>query len=308
MAKPTLFLLISILLSSVPLFSISSPHTTLKSSSSLSVSDDVLISPKGIFSAGFHSVGENAYCFSIWFTDDNLTVVWMANRDQPINGKLSKLSLLKSGNLILTDADRFTVWSTNTKSIFPLQLQLLDTGNLVLSNQNGSVKIWQSFDSPTDTLLPNQPITRNSKLVSYRSRSNFSSGFYSLFFADDNLLRLEFDGPETSSIYWPDRYTWNNSRIAMFNSSGYFRSSDDLKFRALDYGVEGWRRLRMDVDGNVRLYSMDEREKIWRVSWQAFSQPCKVHGVCGPNAMCNYGFPGKKNIAGPRRYCSCLPG
>ncbi|XP_058221127.1 putative receptor protein kinase ZmPK1 [Rhododendron vialii] len=315
MDTPILILLISLFLSSLPpLFSISSPYVTLPASSSLSVSD-ILISADGIFSAGFYNVGENAYWFSIWFTkptsDGNLTVVWMANRDQPINGKRSKLSLHKSGNLKLTDAAQFTVWSTNTKSRSPLQLQLLSTGNLVLRNQNGSV--WESFDSPTDTLLPNQPMTRNSKLVSSRSRNNFSSGFYSLFFDYDNILRLLFDGAEASSTYWPDpglvsweagRTTYNNSQTAAFNSSGYFRSSDDFKFNASDYGIVPWRILKMDVDGNVRLYSLDEERRIWRVSWQAISQPCKIHGVCGPNAMCNYDHPGEN--AGRR--CSCLPG
>ncbi|KAI8549986.1 hypothetical protein RHMOL_Rhmol06G0068400 [Rhododendron molle] len=315
MDTPILILLISLLLSSLPpLFSIPSPQDTLPTSSSLSVSD-VLISANGTFSAGFYNVGENAYCFSIWFTeptsDGNLTVVWMANRDQPVNGKRSKLSLLKSGNLILTDAAQFTVWSTNTKSISPLQLQLLYTGNLVLRNQNGSV--WESFDSPTDTLLPNQALTRNSKLVSSRSHKNFSSGFYSLFFDYDNVLRLLFDGAEASSLYWPDpglvswqagRSTYNNSPTAAFNSSGYFRSSDHFKFNASDFGIEVWRRLRIDADGNVRLYSLDEGKRIWTVSWQAISQPCKIHGVCGSNAMCNYVHQGEN--AG--RECSCLPG
>ncbi|KAG5543584.1 hypothetical protein RHGRI_016355 [Rhododendron griersonianum] len=315
MDTPILILLISLLLlSSLPLFAISSPHDTLLTSSSLSVSD-ILISANGTFSAGFHNIGKNAYCFSIWFTeptsDGNLTVVWMANRDQPVNGKRSKLSLLKSGNLILTDAAQFTVWSTNTQSLSPLQLQLLSTGNLVLRNQNGSV--WESFDSPTDTLLPNQPMTRNSKLVSSRSCNNFSSGFYSLFFQEDNLIRLLFHGPYISAVYWPDpwlnswqvgRTLYNDSRIAAFNSSGYFRSSDDFEFKASDYGIGAWRILRMDVDGNVRLYSLDEGKRIWSVSWQAMSQPCKIHGVCGPNAMCNYDYPGEN--AGRR--CSCLPG
>ncbi|XP_058221131.1 putative receptor protein kinase ZmPK1 [Rhododendron vialii] len=317
MDTPILILLISLLLSSLPpLFSISSPQDTLLAPSSLSISD-VLISANGIFSTGFHSVGENAYCFSIWFTkrtsDGDLTVIWMANRNRPVNGERSQLSLFKSGNLILTDAAQFPVWSTNTKSISPLYLQLLDTGNLVLRNRSGSMKVWESFDSPTDTLLPNQPITRNSKLVSSRSHTNFSSGFYTLFFDYDNVLRLLFDSAEASSYYWPDpwlnnrqlgRTSYNNTPTAAFNSSGYFRSSDDFEFKALDYGIGVWRRLRMDVDGNLRLYSLDEETRIWNVSWQAKSEPCRIHGVCGPNAMCNYDHPGEN--AGRR--CSCLPG
>ncbi|KAH7850269.1 hypothetical protein Vadar_030099 [Vaccinium darrowii] len=318
MNTPIPILLISVLLSSLPLFSISSrPHDTLLAPFSLSISD-VLTSPNKVFSAGFHSVGKNAYSFSIWFTkptsDGNLTVVWTANRDQPVNGKRSKLSLLKSGNLILTDASQFRVWSTDTKSVSPLELLLLDTGNLILKNPNGTI-IWGSFDSPTDTLLPNQNFTQNSKLVSSRSQSNFSSGYYTLFFNYDNVLHLLFDSPDISSLYWPDPWKniWEAGRTsyytkrskAAFNSSGYFRSSDDLAFKALDYGVvEVWRRLKMDVDGNVRMYSLDEKSMIWSVSWQAIQQPCKIHGVCGPNTICNYDFPGEN--AGRR--CSCLPG
>jgi hypothetical protein len=33
--------------------------------------------------------------------------------------------------------------------------QLLDTGNLVIKGK-GDIFLWQSFDSPTDTLLPNK--------------------------------------------------------------------------------------------------------------------------------------------------------
>ncbi|TKY68988.1 putative receptor protein kinase ZmPK1 [Spatholobus suberectus] len=77
--------------------------------------EDVIVSsPKGTFTAGFYPVGENAYCFAIWFTQPPHTVVWMANRDQPVNGKRSTLSLLKTGNLVLTDAGQIEVWSTNT--------------------------------------------------------------------------------------------------------------------------------------------------------------------------------------------------
>ncbi|TKY68989.1 putative receptor protein kinase ZmPK1 [Spatholobus suberectus] len=105
------------------------------SSFSLSVEklkEDVIVSsPKGTFTAGFYPVGENAYCFAIWFTQPPHTVVWMANRDQPVNGKRSTLSLLKTGNLVLTDAGQFEVWSTNAvTSSEQVELHLYDTGNL----------------------------------------------------------------------------------------------------------------------------------------------------------------------------------
>ncbi|TKY68983.1 putative receptor protein kinase ZmPK1 [Spatholobus suberectus] len=77
--------------------------------------EDVIVSyPNGTFTAGFYPVGENAYSFAIWYSQPPHTVVWMVNRDQPVNGKRSTLSLLETGELVLTDAGQFKVWSTNT--------------------------------------------------------------------------------------------------------------------------------------------------------------------------------------------------
>ncbi|THF99271.1 hypothetical protein TEA_017108 [Camellia sinensis var. sinensis] len=201
MSMPILILFISLTLSFLPL-SFSTPYIhSLNKGSSLSVEkpDQVLISPKGVFSAGFHSVGDNAYCFAIWFSeplyDGSHTIVWMANRDQPINGRLSKLCLLQNGNLILTDAGQLNVWATGTESISSAQLLLNDTGNLV-------------------------------------------------------LLTLE----------------------------GHFKSTDNFEFTAVDSGIGTQKRLTMDYDGNIRLYSLDKIGKIWSVSWQAIQKPCNIHG------------------------------
>ena len=155
MGSPPFFLLLSFVfsfpLSASPIVVISRFST----GTSLFVENpDILISPNGDFSAGFYSVGDNANCFAIWFSNSR-TVVWMANRDNPVNGKHSKLSLFDTGNLILTDATKLnvTVWATNTVSLSSVQLFLNDTGNLVLCDKEGIV-LWQSFDFPTDTLLP----------------------------------------------------------------------------------------------------------------------------------------------------------
>ncbi|XP_022772220.1 putative receptor protein kinase ZmPK1 [Durio zibethinus] len=294
----------------------SSTYQDLSKGASLSVENpgDVIISPSGTFSAGFYPVGENAYTFAIWFSKPtclvhNCTVVWMANRDHPVNGKRSKLSLLGTGNLILTDAAQFNVWATGTASLPSVQLQLNDYGNLVLSNSKGTV-LWQSFDSPTDTLLPLQPFTKYTALVSTRRKGNYSSGFYKFFFDEDSVLHLLFDGPEMSSVYWPEPYfsSWEHgrftysSRNAMIDSFGNFSSSDNLIFRSIDYGAS-WiqRRLTIDYDGNLRLYSREETNETWVVSWQAISQPCKIHGLCGENSLCRYS-------PSTGRKCSCLQG
>jgi hypothetical protein len=312
--KQVLFLLLS-LAYCFPFSSATLRHT-MEQGTSLTVErpEEVLTSPNGVFSAGFHSVGGNAYCFAIWFNHPSLqsrnrTIVWMANRDQPVNGRRSKLSLLKTGNLILTDAGKFTVWATNTLSNSSVKLSLNDTGNLILHALEG-VSLWQSFHFPTDTLLPQQLLTRNTKLVSSRSQSTYSSGFYKLFFDNDNLLRLLYDGPESSSIYWFDpwlvnwdaqRSTYNKSRIAVLDSLGNFSSSDDFTAVSADYGAVLHRRLTIDYDGDIRVYSWKEEEETWVISWQAIQKPCMIHAICGANSICSY-------VAGSERKCSCLPG
>ncbi|KAH0988435.1 hypothetical protein GBA52_015612 [Prunus armeniaca] len=265
------------------------------------------------FQLGFFQVGENAYSFAIWFTEPspthNLTVVWMSNRDQPVNGRGSKLILQNNGNLILTDAGKSTIWSSNTVSNSFTKLLLHDNGNLVLLTLQG-LALWESFALLTNTLLPQQPLTRNTKLISSRSLTNYSSGFYSFSFDNENTLRLLYNSPELSSIYWPDpwrasrevgRSTYNNSRIAMFDHLGSLSASDNFSISSADYGAKLQRILKMDADGNVRLYSRAQQGGTWVVSWQAISEQCRIHGIYGANSLCSH-------VPSLGRKCSCLPG
>ncbi|KAL9379673.1 hypothetical protein Peur_028155 [Populus x canadensis] len=77
---------------------------------------------------------------------------------------------------------------------------------------------------------------KDKKLVSSRSSSNYSSGFFKLYFDNDNALRLLYDGPGTSSIYWPD-----------------------TELMSWETGA-GTRRLKIDFDGNLRLHSQEMGE------------------------------------------------
>ncbi|KAF8024230.1 hypothetical protein BT93_F1434 [Corymbia citriodora subsp. variegata] len=313
-----LFLFLFLLLQSCLLSTTALSSLTKRSSLSVENPDDVLVSPSGSFSAGFFPVGNNAYSFAVWFSDPPCTgaactPVWMANRQAPVNGRRSTFSLLDSGNLVLTDASHAAteVWSSSTSSPSAAQLRLNDTGNLVLTDDSGVV-LWQSFDSPTDTLLPLQQLARKTSLISTRSRYNTSTGFYKLYFDDKNVLSLLFDGPLFWSVYWPyqwfssfqlGRNQYSSSRIAVLDPLGLFQSSDNYSFYASDYGVAAvQRRMTLDFDGNLRVYSREPGSTIWAVTWEAISSmPCYIHGVCGNNSLCSYD-PAKG------RSCSCVPG
>ncbi|KAI3686874.1 hypothetical protein L1987_80563 [Smallanthus sonchifolius] len=278
MHLPLLFLIT--LSYSIHCATLSSSQSVLTQGSSLFVEHkDHLVSPNRLFTAGFHEIGQNAYCFAIWFTEPteggNHTLVWMANRDEPANGKRSKFSLEKTGNLVLTDASR-RFWTSNTKSNARLQLQLLDSGNLVLTRVHNQSYIWQSFSFPTNTILPNQPFTKDTTLTSSRSVTNFSSGSWEA-----------------------GRSTYNNSRFALLDAKGQFWSSDSFTFQTSDYGKTLLRRLTLDVDGNIRVYTLNKRR--WVVSWQVLQTTCAIHGICGPNSLCTY----NPELG---RTCACMHG
>nr|POF15055.1 g-type lectin s-receptor-like serine/threonine-protein kinase [Quercus suber] len=96
------------------------------------------------------------------------------------------LSINQYGNLVLNDSSKRLLWSTNvsvqgtTSSVAQVQ----DSGNLVLVQGNYEKVIWQSFDHPTDTLLPGMRLGLNRKngldrfLTSWKSQDDPRTGDY----------------------------------------------------------------------------------------------------------------------------------
>ncbi|XP_058744441.1 G-type lectin S-receptor-like serine/threonine-protein kinase At4g27290 isoform X1 [Vicia villosa] len=148
-------LAISVLL--LLLFQNTSAADTITQSDSLS-DGSTLISKDETFELGFFTPGNspNRYV-GIWYKNIQVkTVVWVANRDNPIKDNSSKLIINQQGNLVLLNRNQSLIWSTNTtkKASTPI-VQLLDNGNLVIRDEKDTESfLWQSFDYPTDTLLP----------------------------------------------------------------------------------------------------------------------------------------------------------
>ncbi|XP_058772148.1 G-type lectin S-receptor-like serine/threonine-protein kinase At4g27290 isoform X1 [Vicia villosa] len=158
----SLFLITNLLL--LFLFKFSSAADTITQSESLS-DGKTLISKDGTFELGFFNPGSSSNRYvGMWYKNIPVkTVVWVANRDNPIKDNSSKLIINKEGNLVLLNASQSVLWSTNaTKKASTPIVQLLDNGNLVIrdedSERNEENFCWQSFDHPSDTLLPEMKI------------------------------------------------------------------------------------------------------------------------------------------------------
>ncbi|KAE8703212.1 S-locus lectin protein kinase family protein [Hibiscus syriacus] len=145
------------------IFSKASAIDTISPSESLTDSM-TLVSNGGSFALGFFSPGNSTNRYlGIWYNNDPMqTVVWVANRINPINDSSGLLKIESSGKMVLQVQNTTAVWSSNTtRSVQNPVLQLLDSGNLVVRDGNdGNPEnyLWQSFDYPSDTMLPGMKI------------------------------------------------------------------------------------------------------------------------------------------------------
>ncbi|PKI51137.1 hypothetical protein CRG98_028424, partial [Punica granatum] len=284
-----------------------------------SLSDgETLVSQAEVFELGFFSPAGSANRFlGIWYKKiPDRTVVWVANRDNPINGSPGNLTLTASGNLVLLSYSSDTiVWSTNTTSSKPMSssVRLLATGNLVLqdgSDPNSEVYLWQSFDYPTDTFLPDMKIGwdlkrgLNRHLVAWKSPSDPSSS--------DFTWGLELHSyPE--AVAWKGNHKyfrsgpWNGIRYSGApeqkpNNLFWFKFVSNEEEVYYTYGLQD----KSVLTRNVLNRSNDAWERsAWSdptQEWKYYSSvpkdKCDNYNFCGPHGYCDMANLG----------CQCLEG
>ncbi|KAF6168563.1 hypothetical protein GIB67_005175 [Kingdonia uniflora] len=267
------------------------PSTTSLTTSSFSKSDfpwrpnenRTLVSSNSSFVAGFLASqnSPNQYIFSIWYNNIfPITVVWSMNHNSPVNTS-SPLYITPMGRLRLDDATGINIWDPKAVGTSNgTTLELTVTGSLVYDN-------WTSFDVPTNTFLPEQPIVNGSVLVSNNGKYKFTN----------SPAQLVLNGSVLQ--YWQEN---NDNAFDNLGSNGGLKMANgDPKILA-DFDVEGrLRRLTLNDDGNLRVYSYNTDLRQWVIVWQAIQELCTIHGTCGPNYICmSNGYNGIS--------CVCPPG
>lgn len=264
--------------------------------SKLSVFDNKFwVSPNGDFAFGFFNASEqpNQFRVGIRFNSksipvDQQTVVWVVGADLMV-GNSSYFQLTQSGEMILYDSLKgVNVWTSKTSQFSIASAALYDNGNFVLLTDKKDIS-WQSFDFPSDTLLPGQNL---SVLHTLRAASqNHVSSYYSLFMNASSQLQLRWD---SHFIYWTSRSPPGSNFTAFLVSNGTLQIRDQ-RWEPI-WSVFGedhndsirYRYLRLDVDGNLRLYSWSEASQSWIPVWQAVENQCNVFATCGYHGFCFY--------------------
>ncbi|XP_024172198.1 G-type lectin S-receptor-like serine/threonine-protein kinase LECRK2 [Rosa chinensis] len=265
-------------------------------------------SPSGEFAFGFQEIGNHGFLLAIWFNKiAERTIVWSANGNSLVQ-KGSRVQLTSEGKIMLNDAasGKQTLIADSTANEVAYAA-MLDTGNFVLANKN-SANLWQSFDHPTNTILPTQTLYQGTTLFAPYTASNYSKGrFMFTLEAGGNLLlyTTHFPLDTANAAYWSSETEGTGFQVVFNQSGSIFLTSRNGSILTVVVNntvpLPGfYRRTTIDYDGVLRYYiypkSSNSSEGVWQMAWSTLSfipsNICvnisyyKGGGACGFNSLC----------------------
>ncbi|KAL2925076.1 hypothetical protein RDABS01_007775 [Bienertia sinuspersici] len=283
--------------------------------------DKTIISATGLFELGFYKPGNTSnYYIAIWYKKiPGKTVIWVANRDKPVSDKrTSKLRISSDGNLVLVNNEsKSPIWSTNLEynTAKPVEAVLLDDGNLVLrTGSNSSAPLWQSFEHPTDTLMPdgklgfNRVTNLSQVLTSWKNLEDPGTGLFTVKrdpkASQFIMLWNKSEQYWTSGLWIPDQQIFSLVPELRFLKTQLYSFSyvDNETESYITYSVNNpsiVTRLVMDVSGQLKQLTWLESSQQWALFWSQPGQQCEVYAFCGTFGVCNQSS---------MPYCHCLQG
>ncbi|KAG4960860.1 G-type lectin S-receptor-like serine/threonine-protein kinase At4g27290 [Glycine soja] len=309
----TLLLFCLALLNSIAAATVRETISTLQS-----INDDqIIVSPGKTYALGFFSPGnsKNRYV-GIWYNEiPTQTVVWVANRDNPLADSSGVLKLNETGALVLLNHNKSVVWSSNASkpARYPVA-KLLDSGNLVVQDGNDTSEtkdlLWQSFDYPGDTILPGQKFGRNLVtglnrfMSSWNSTDDPSQGEYSyqidisgypqLVLREGAFKRYRFGSWNGIQFSGAPQLKQNN-----FTRFSFVSDEEELYFRFEQTNKFVFHRMQLSTDGYILGDYWNTEEKVWSLHGKIPVDDCDYYDKCGAYASCNI------NNVPP---CNCLDG
>lgn len=256
-------LFLSLLLASLPL--------SLSISLRFSENNETLVSPGKLFEMGlFRSPTrfpeKYRWYLGIWYKKFPSKAVWVANRDHPLSSPTGILNISNS-NVDLLDGN-VVLWRKNLiNRDSSVVAELLDNGNFLVKDPTGV--LWQSFDSPTDTLLPGMIL--NANLVSWASSEDPSSGAYTYEIISQQGFIYDAHQDPVTRIF-PNKI---------------LPSTTNKTFSTM---------LRIDEYGVLQLLVWRDK---WHVDWISHVDECDWYGTCGLNMFCDINL---------NPICNCIKG
>jgi hypothetical protein len=278
-----------------------------------------LVSAGGSFTLGFFAPGASTRRYlGVWFSVTNASdaVCWVANRDRPLGDASGVLMVTDTGNLVLLDGSSGqTVWSSNTTGATASPtVQLLESGNLVVRDTSSGTTVWQSFDHPSNTLLPGMKIGRNLwtgaewSLVSWRAADDPSPGTYRYMILKNRLMENVMLDSGGNVRYRTGVWNglWFSGIPEMGTYSDRFAYHMTVSTGEITYGFTAkpgapYSRLVLMDTGVLQRLLWDSKTQTWKNFFQGPRDVCDAYAACGPFGLCNAN-------AASTSFCSCVQG
>ncbi|XP_020241834.1 G-type lectin S-receptor-like serine/threonine-protein kinase LECRK2 isoform X1 [Asparagus officinalis] len=277
------------------------------------------LSPSGDFAFGFRPLESDPtqFLLAVFFNKvPNQTVVWTANGGKTTNNQ-SKAVFTQDGRLSLRDHAGNEIWNTSVTAA--TSAAMLDTGNFMLVSSNSST-LWQTFDNPTDTILPGQVLQEGTSLYARLTDSDYSRGRFELGVQPDGNLVLYSLAYPTAFRYRPAYWasnTWGSVHVQLvFGQSGKLylaraNNSELFTVSSVQITEDHFQRATLDSDGVFRHYTL-LKNKLTTGSWDVqVSTPDNIceslqtdvgSGACGFNSYCTFDSDGRVNCQCPPKY------
>ncbi|XP_050898313.1 G-type lectin S-receptor-like serine/threonine-protein kinase RKS1 [Lathyrus oleraceus] len=269
---------------------------------------ELLVSESKTFALGFFTPGKSTSRYvGIWYYNLPIqTVVWVANRDTPINDTSGILSIDPTGNLVLHhNLSTIPIWATDVslphsqRNSTNVVAQLSDIANFVLMLNNTKTVIWESFDHPTDTMLPYLKVGFDRKtnqswfLQSWKTDEDPGKGAFTFQFSTigkpqvfmyNRNLPWWRGGPWNGELFAGvpnmkrDMVTFNVSYVEDDNYSA-------LSFNMFDKSVIT--RIVIQQSGFFQAFTWDSQKSQWSRYWSVPTDQCDNYGTCGSNSNCD---------------------
>ncbi|KAM6553650.1 hypothetical protein CsatB_014412 [Cannabis sativa] len=301
MESIAMLVLVCFLLSSI--FQITNGADKITATQSIKEGSSI-VSAGGSFELGFFSPknSKNRY-LGIWYKKiASGTVVWVANKDTPLNDSSGIFQLSGNGILSLLYDGNKTVWSSNsTKQGTNPVAQLLDTGNFVVRNDDEKKVgkyIWQSFDYPGNTLLPGMKygismVTGiNRGLTSWKSDNDPSDGEFTNILDPNGVPQFYL---RKGSVIRFRSGPWNGLRFSgMPNlkpnpiyTYDFVCNEKEIYYTYKLISNSVVSRLVLDLNGHLQRFTWIDRTKGWNFYLSAQMDDCDRYATCGPYGTCN---------------------
>ncbi|KAK3199330.1 hypothetical protein Dsin_022745 [Dipteronia sinensis] len=263
---------------------------------------ETLVSAGGTFELAFFSPGNSTrrYLGIRYKVVLNQTVAWVANRETSLTDHSGVLNVTQKGILVLLDSMNRRIWSSNTsRTAKNPVVQLLESGNLVVKDGNDDDPrnfLWQSFDHPTDTLLPGMKLGRNfvtgldKYLSSWKSSEDPAPGKFSLWIDPQGFPQLVL---RNGSALRYRAGSWNGIRFTGTpklspNPEFLYRfelNKDEVYYKVDEQGSLK-SRLFLNQSGFIQRLVRSNQSKFWTLFYDAPEDQCEIYSFCGAHAAC----------------------